>query len=143
MDEPIVGIELFKPNAKAPKYAYDTDTGADLFACESAFIGPGQTQLVSTGVRMEFPIGWAGFILEKSGLALNHGVQTMGGVIDSTYRGEVNVIIHNNSTVPINFVTGDKVAQIEVRRVNQAKFVIVEQVGDTERSANGFGSTGR
>jgi deoxyuridine 5''-triphosphate nucleotidohydrolase (dut) len=143
-DRPIVGIELFKPNAKIPSYAYDTDSGADLFSCEAIKIFPGETRIVSTGVKMEFPDGWAGRILEKSGLALKQSVQIMGGVIDSSYRGEVNVIIHNASnTAILSFEVGDKVAQIEIYPVHQAKFEIVENVGDTERSANGFGSTGR
>ena len=140
---PTVGVELFKPNARMPEYAYETDTGADLFCCESTYIPTGQTKLVSTGVKMEFPEGWAGFILEKSGLALKKGVQIMGGVIDSSYRGEVNVMVHNLSKNTIYFERGDKVAQIEIRPVHQARFTVVEQVSDTERSANGFGSTGR
>lgn len=141
---PIVGVELFKPNARQPEYAYPTDTGADLFCCEKTQILPGETKLVSTGIKMQFPQGWAGFILEKSGLALKKGVQIMGGVIDSSYRGEVNVLIHNtSSTRVIEFERGDKVAQIEIRPVHQARFPVMERVDDTERSANGFGSTGR
>jgi dUTP pyrophosphatase len=141
--KPIVGVELFKPYARKPEYAYGSDSGADLFACEDTIIKAGERKLVSTGIKMQFPEGWAGTIKEKSGLALKKGVQIMGGVIDSSYRGEVNVLIHNLSDETITFDRGDKVAQIEIRRVYQAEFTVMEQVSDTARSANGFGSTGR
>ncbi len=143
MTGPTVGVKLFRPYAKVPHYAYPTDTGADLFTCEDTVIGPGQTIAVSTGIKMEFPEGWAGKILEKSGLAYKRGIQIMGGVIDSSYRGEVTVIVHNLSNQSVVFDRGDKVAQIEVHEVNQANFEEVEEVNDTERSTNGFGSTGR
>ena len=139
---PPVKVELFKANARLPEYAYPSDTGADLFACEDVEIWPHQIKLVSTGIKMQFPEGWAGFILEKSGLALKRGVQIMGGVIDSSYRGEVNVLIRNTTPEIMRFQTGDKVAQIEIRPVYQAWFSIGE-VNDTARSASGFGSTGR
>lgn len=141
--KPTVGVELFKPYAKRPEYAFDSDTGADLFACEDVTIWPKTIQLVSTGIKMQFPEGWAGFILEKSGLALKKGVQIMGGVIDSSYRGEVNVMIRNTTDQLISFDRGDKIAQIEIRPVHQANFETVGQVSDTARSTGGFGSTGR
>lgn len=141
--KPEVKVELFKPNARLPEYAYDSDTGADLFACEFTTIKPNETKLVSTGIKMQFPAEWAGFILEKSGLALKKGVQIMGGVIDTSYRGEVNVIVRNVSTETVFFYQGDKVAQIEIRPVHQADFQTVGEVNDTARSASGFGSTGR
>lgn len=141
--KPVVAVELFKPNARLPEYAYPSDTGADLFSSEWVLIPAGKTQKVSTGVKMQFQEGWAGFILEKSGLALKKGVQIMGGVIDSSYRGEINVVVHNLSERLITFEPGDKVAQIEIRPVEQADFLAVDRVNDTERNENGFGSTGR
>jgi dUTP pyrophosphatase len=139
----VVKVEVFKPYARIPEYAFRTDTGADLFCCEDVSIAPHEIKLVSTGIKMEFDEGWAGFILEKSGLALKKGVQIMGGVIDSSYRGEVNVMVKNNSFETISFQRGDKVAQIEIRPVHQALFQVVRKVNDSDRGEKGFGSTGR
>lgn len=143
MTKPVVRVACFKPDAKCPEYAYPTDTGADLFCAEDKFIEPHETALISTGIKMEFPAGWAGFILEKSGLALKKGVQIMGGVIDSTYRGEVNIIVHNVSNQKLWIPKGQKVAQIEIRPIFQAEFVSVLAVNETDRNDKGFGSSGR
>lgn len=132
---------VLEPGAKIPEYAHSNDTGADLFANEDVAIKPNQIMAVPTGVKVSLPQGYGGFILEKSGLALK-GVQVMGGVIDSGYRGEIKVIIRNIHEHWLFLQKGQKVAQLEVRPVLQANFVTVDSLDQTARSEGGFGSTG-
>lgn len=136
---PVVGVVL-SDDATMPEYAHDGDTGADLFSSEDVWLWDNETKLIGTGVRLALPEGWGGFILEKSGLALK-GIQVMGGVIDSGYRGEVKVILRNLGMK--KYITkGMKIAQIEIRPVYQARFARVEAIDVTSRNDGGFGSTG-
>jgi dUTP pyrophosphatase len=139
-EQPVVECTL-EDTAQVPHYAHDNDTGADLFSSEDTHIKMNETKLVHTGLRIALPKGWGAFVLEKSGLALK-GVQIMGGVIDEGYRGEIGVLIRNLSDQYIMIARGTKIAQLEVRPVYQAKFVVVENLDETERNEKGYGSTG-
>lgn len=135
-------VEKVDSQAKLPQKAHAGDAGFDLYANNYYSIAPYAHTLVSTGVRLAIPEGYVGLIWDKSGIAFE-GMKTMGGVIDSNYRGEIKVIIKNLSEDMYNIVPGQKIAQILIQKVSQMK-ISEENIDDeTERQAGGFGSTGK
>jgi len=126
-----------------PEYASAGSAGADLRASEAALVPPGGRVAVPTALRLQIPPGHAGLVWPRSGLAVRHGIDTLAGVIDSDYRGEVRVVLVNHGEEPFRVSPGDRVAQLLVQRVERAAFVAVSSVEVTGRGAGGFGSTGR
>jgi dUTP pyrophosphatase len=106
-------------------------------------IGPGARAAVPTGLRVAIPQGHVGLVWPGSGLAVRHGIDTLAGVVDSDYRGEVKVVLVNHGDEPFEVAAGDRVAQLLVQRVERAAFRAVSQVEATARGEGGFGSTGR
>ncbi len=141
-----VKIVKLNQNAHIPTYGSASAAGADLYACieESVCIQPGQTVLVPTGLSMEIEEGFAGFIYARSGLATKRGLAPANkvGVIDSDYRGQVMVSLHNHTNAPQSVEPGERVAQIVFAPVYQAQFCLVDALQETERGTGGFGSTG-
>jgi len=129
--------------AALPEYGSAAAAGADLRACEAVVIAPGARVAVATGVRLELPPGHVGLVWPRSGLALRHGIDTLAGVIDSDYRGEVKVVLVNHGDEAFAIAPGDRIAQLLVQRVERVGFVAARQVATTERGSRGFGSTGR
>jgi len=129
--------------AALPEYGSAGAAGADLRASEAVVIAPGARAAVATGVRLELPPGHVGLVWPRSGLAVRHGIDTLAGVIDSDYRGEVKVVLVNHGEEPFAIAPGDRIAQLLVQAVERARFVAAEQVAATERGSGGFGSTGR
>ena len=133
-------------NARIPTYGSVSAAGADLYACieQPVTIAPGQTLLVPTGLSMEIEEGFAGFIYARSGLATKRGLAPANkvGVIDSDYRGQVMVSLHNHSDKEQTVEPGERVAQIVFAPVYQAQFVLTDTLEQTERGSGGFGSTG-
>lgn len=128
-------------NAQTPTYAYSTDAGLDLFSTENYNLEPGHNRDFSTGIIIEIPVGYAGLIMEKSGLALKRQISVMGGVIDAGYRGEIKVILHNNSNKTQEFKIGDKLAQLLVQKVESVNLIESNKLSDSDRQSGGFGST--
>ena len=126
-----------------PQYASAQAAGADLRASEPVEIAPGARAAVPTAVRLQIPPGHVGLVWPRSGLAVRHGIDTMAGVIDSDYRGEVRVVLVNHGDEPFRIERGDRIAQLLVQRVERAAFVAVPAIDDTDRGGGGFGSTGR
>lgn len=141
-----VKIRKISPNAVVPTYGSAEAAGADLYAClETAVtVWDGKTTLIGTGLSMEIPEGYAGFVYARSGLATKKGLAPANkvGVIDSDYRGEVTVALHNHTGTPIVIRPGDRIAQIVFAPVYQAEFS-EEPLSETERGEGGFGSTGK
>ena len=137
-----VKIKKLFPDAKLPSYAHPRDAGMDLFSNENTIISPQERKIISTGIAMAIPSGYAGLIWDKSGIAHNHGLKTMGGVIDSNYRGEIKVVIHNLSNIPFVIEKGTKIAQMLIQPVEQKEIFEVEDLDDTSRGEKGFGSSG-
>jgi dUTP pyrophosphatase len=129
--------------ARLPEYASPGAAGADLRASGSVVIEPGARAAVETALRLEIPEGHVGLVWPRSGLALRHGIDTLAGVIDSDYRGEVKVVLVNHGEQPFRIEAGDRVAQLLLQRVERARFQQVDQVAGSERGSGGFGSTGR
>ncbi len=132
--------------ARLPWRAHDGDAGLDLYASETAHIGPGERWSVGTGVAIAIPAGNAGLILPRSGLAREHGIALVNspGLIDSGYRGELRVLLLNTDPAETFRVTaGDRIAQLVVVAIASAEPFEVEELADSPRGAGGFGSSGR
>ena len=141
-----VKIVKLHPNARIPTYGSTDAAGADLYACteQDVSIEPGQTVLIPTGLSMEIEQGFAGFIYARSGLATKRGLAPANkvGVIDSDYRGQVMVSLHNHTSMTQCVEPGERVAQMVFAPVYQAQFCEVDTLEQTERGTGGFGSTG-
>lgn len=125
-----------------PEYGSADAAGADLRAAETTVIPPGSIASVSTALRIELPKGCVGLIWPRSGLAARYGIDTLAGVIDADYRGEVKVVLANHGGVPFEIKPGDRIAQILVQRVERASFERAETLAPSGRGDGGFGSTG-
>lgn len=135
-------IERVNPQAKLPQKAHQGDAGYDLYANDFYSIPPYGQALVSSGIRMIIPDGYVGLVWDKSGLAFQ-GIKSMGGVIDSNYRGEIKMVVKNLSEDDFNIVPGQKVAQILIQPVLDLEISEENIIDETERQANGFGSSGQ
>ena len=124
-----------------PEYATDGAAGADLRAAESVALPAGGRAAVATGVSVEIPAGYVGLVWPRSGLAVRHGIDTLAGVIDSDYRGEVKVVLVNHGPEPWAIAAGDRIAQLLVQPVARARFTRAA-LAPSGRGAGGFGSTG-
>lgn len=128
--------------ARMPTRAYPTDAGLDLYSRERKVIPPHGSRVFNTGVHIELPKGTVGFIKSKSGLNIKHGI-VGEGVIDVGYTGAIRVKLYNNSD-EIYFVDeGDKISQLVILPILTPDLEVVDELEDTERGDNGFGSTGR
>ena len=141
-----VAVKKLRPNAKLPTYGSEFAAGADLYACLDApvTIQPHETYLVPTGLSLELPVGWAGMVHARSGMATKRDLAPANkvGVIDCDYRGEVMVSLHNHGTKPQTVEPGERIAQLVIMPYLTAQFFETEELSDTVRGAGGFGSTG-
>ncbi len=128
-----------------PSYALPGDAGADLRASEAVELAPGERALIGTGVAIALPEGYAAFVVPRSGLAAKHGITVVNspGTVDAGYRGEIKVTLLNTDPRETFRVSpGDRIAQMIVTPVSQARFVPVAELPESARGAGGFGSTG-
>ena len=141
-----VPIKRLDADLPLPKYAQPGDAGCDLLAAEQTVLEAGGGRgLISTGIAIALPEGYAAFIQPRSVLALKHGVTCLNtpGLIDSGYRGELKVLLVNTDPkVPFEVNRGERIAQLVIQKVEQAEFVATEDLSQTERGDGGFGSTG-
>ena len=141
-----VAVKKLRSNAKLPTYGSEFAAGADLSACLDApvTIQPHETYLVPTGLSLELPVGWAGMVHARSGMATKRHLAPANkvGVIDCDYRGEVMVSLHNHSNVPQTVEPGERIAQLVIMPYLTAQFFEAEELSDTVRGEGGFGSTG-
>ena len=127
-----------------PDRAYEGDAGLDLAACERHELGPGERAVVGTGLAVEIPAGYAGFVQPRSGLAAKHGITILNspGLVDSGYRGEVRVILLNTDRAETFVVEpGMRIAQLVVQAVEPVEPDEVGELAESERGARGFGSS--
>ena len=141
-----MNIKKLNENATIPTYGSEFAAGADLYACleGDVTIEPAKTVLIHTGLAMEIPEGLVGLIYARSGLASKKGLAPANkvGVIDSDYRGEIMVALHNHGDKPQTISHGERIAQIVFAPFYAADFKLVDELSDTVRGAGGFGSTG-
>ena len=142
-----IKIKKLFPEAKIPTYGCEYSAGADLYACtdgEREIIMPGETKLIHTGIAMEIPTGFVGLVFARSGMAVKRGTAPANkvGVIDSDYRGEIMVALHNHSHAESVIEDGERIAQIVIVPYLTAEFTEADALDETERGEGGFGSTG-
>ena len=141
-----VAVKKLREGAVLPTFGSNEAAGADLYACleQDVTIAPGETVFVPTGLAMELPRGYAGLIYARSGLACKRGLAPANkvGVVDSDYRGEFIVALHNHGTQPQTISHGERIAQLVVTPVLIPEYIEVETLSDTQRGTGGFGSTG-
>ena len=142
-----IRVKKLKERAVLPTYGSAGAAGADLYACleEDAVIAPGETAFIPTGLAMEIPVGCTGLIYARSGLACKRGLAPANkvGVIDSDYRGEFIVALHNHGTQPQTVSHGERIAQLVITPVLTPAYCEVEDLSETQRAGGGFGSTGK
>ncbi len=142
-----IRVKCLRPGAKLPTYGSSEAAGADLYACldGDVVIEPGMSAFIPTGLSMEIPKGCAGLIYARSGLACKRGLAPANkvGVIDSDYRGEIMVSIHNHSQFEQKIENGERIAQIAIMPYITANFIQSDSLDETQRGSGGFGSTGK
>ncbi len=139
-------IKRLDPSVPLPIYAKAGDAGADLTTRIDFTINPGERMLIPTGISIALPNGYVALVHPRSGLAIKHGISMVNtpGTIDAGYRGELQVILINHDlTQSVSFKKGDRIAQLVIQKVEHADFVEVENLPGSERSVDGFGSTGK
>ncbi|MEE1026388.1 MAG: dUTP diphosphatase [Acutalibacteraceae bacterium] len=143
-----VNFKKLDKNAHAPTYGSEYAAGADLYALtggETLNFAPGETKMIKTGIAVEIPEGYAGLIYARSGIATKRGLAPANkvGVIDSDYRGEIMVSLHNHSGACQEIADGERIAQLVIAPFLAAEFCETDELSDTVRGDGGFGSTGK
>jgi dUTP pyrophosphatase len=138
-----IKVKKLHEDAIIPFYAYEDDAGCDLFAIEDVMIKKGERVQIRTGIAMEIPRGYVALFWDKSGLSHKAGLKTLGGVIDSGYRGEFLVGLVNLGDEDYHLSKGQKVCQMILQEKTTAKFVEVEELSETDRGQGAFGSSGK
>ena len=142
-----IRVKLLRPGACMPTYGTVEAAGADLYACldEPVTIEPGQTKMIPIGIALEVPKGCAGLIYARSSMGVKRDMAPANkvGVIDSDYRGEIMVVLHNHGSKIQQIEPGERVAQLVITPVFTPGFSQVEELTDTQRGEGGFGSTGK
>jgi dUTP diphosphatase len=139
-------VKRLHPDARIPTRANPGDAGLDLYALEGCMLDAGTRAAVRTGIAVEIPVGQAGLVLPRSGLAAKHGISLVNapGLIDSGYRGEVVVLLLNTDEEHAHAIApGDRIAQLVLCDVHEPDVIEVLQLGDSDRGAGGLGSTGQ
>jgi dUTP pyrophosphatase len=136
----MIKVKLLTPTAKLPTRNNPTDAGLDLYADEDVLIWG--YEKIRTGVAISIPEGYVARIAPRSGLAVKFGIDTLAGVIDSSYRGEVLVVLSTSTGEPFSVERGDKIAQLLIQPVELWTPELVDELDETERGEKGFGSSG-
>ncbi len=139
-------VAKLQDDALLPTRAHEGDAGLDLYACEAAHLGPGERWSIGTGIAVEIPVGHAGLVLPRSGLAKKHGITLVNapGLIDSGYRGELRVLLLNTDPAEtFRIAPGDRIAQLLITPIALAEPHEVEALAESARGDGGFGSSGR
>ena len=141
-----IRVKILKEGAKLPAYGSAEAAGADLYACLEipVTIAPGATAFIPTGIALEVPRGCAGLIYARSGMACKRGLAPANkvGVVDSDYRGEITVVLHNHGTISQTVENGERIAQFIITPVLTPAYEQAGDLSETARASGGFGSTG-
>jgi dUTP pyrophosphatase len=138
-------VRRLREDAVLPQRAYEGDGGFDLAACDGAVIGPGERAVLGTGLAVALPAGYAAFVQPRSGLAARNGITIVNspGLVDSGYRGEILVVLHNTDRErPFAVEPGMRIAQLVVVRLPEVDLQEVDELPESERGARGYGSSG-
>ena len=142
-----IRVKILREGARLPSYGSAEAAGSDLYAClsEAVTIAPGETVFLPTGIALEVPKGCAGLVYARSGMACKRGLAPANkvGVVDSDYRGEIMVALHNHGEVEQTVESGERIAQFVITPVLTPVYEMAENLSDTVRNDGGFGSTGK
>ena len=139
---PVLNVKKLHESAVVPTKANSADAGYDLYALEGTIVDKHCHKLIKTGISMQIPDGYVGLIWPRSGLAYKHGIDVFAGVIDSTYRGDIGVILYNSQYSNYTIEKGDRIAQIIFQKIEDFDLHVVENLDDSTRGTGGFGSSG-
>lgn len=139
----IIKIQKLFKDAILPTYAHPDDAGMDLYSREEKILKPSERHIFKTGIAMAIPCGYAGLVWDRSGLAAKEGITTLAGVVDSSYRGEIGVVILNTSPNKVKIIKGERIAQMLIQPVIAAKIKEAKKLNQTQRGTGGFGASGR
>ncbi len=134
-------IKKLHPEAVVPTRAHATDAGLDLVSVETGELPPGAGRIFKTGLAVELDEGYVALVWDRSSMG-KKGIKTLGGVIDSGYRGDIGVILWNLSSETVSIRAGDRIAQLLIQKVELPQTKEVSELGVTSRGAGGFGSSG-
>lgn len=134
-------IKKLHPLAILPNFAREGDAGLDLYSVEGLSVAPGERVKVATGVAMEIANGYVGMIWDRTGVSFKRGLKAIGGVVDSSYRGEVQVLLANISKVPVEIMQGEKIAQMVIQPFERPEIELSDSLSNTERKNQMFGSS--
>ena len=138
-----IKIKKLNKDLPTPRQAYAGDAGMDLYASEHTVLKPMECVAIPVGLAVEIPDGYYAYITDKSGLSIKKRLKTMGGVIDSNYRGEIHAGMMNLSDEDYIFEVGDKVAQMIIQKTEQVEFEEVDELSESQRGEKRFGSSGK
>lgn len=137
-------IKKLNDSAIIPTRGHETDAGLDLYALKDYEIFPRNRYLIQTGISLEIPEGYYGRVAPRSGLAVKYGIDVFAGVVDSSYRGELMVLLYNSNEIETFVIKkGDRIAQLIIEKHYNFPIEIVYTLSDTNRGSGGFGSTGK
>ena len=137
-----VRLKKLHEDAIVPTKSNPSDAGFDLYSIQEFTIMPTARQVIKTGIAMAIPNGHVGLVWPRSGLAVKNGVDTLAGVIDAGYRGEICVVLQNHSNKMVQIRKGDRIAQLLIQEITPVTLVETESLDDADRGEAGFGSTG-
>lgn len=140
-----IRIQILDRTIAYPEYAHEGDAGLDLRSTIDTVLKPFERKLIPTGIKIEIPRGYAGFVQPRSGLAIKNGISLVNtpGLIDSNYRGEIKAILINlDSREDFYIKKNDRICQMVIIKVEEAEIVFAEELENTDRGENGFGSSG-
>jgi len=141
-----IKIKRLDKEAILPKYQHgaNEDVGMDLHSIESGILKTGEYKLFKTGIAISLPVGYAGFVNPRSGLALKHGITVLNadGVIDPGYRGEIGILLINHGQEEFKINKGDRIAQLIIQKYEEVEWKEVDELSDSKRGQGGYGHTG-
>src|SRR6056297_3455629 len=137
-----IKIKRISSESTMPKYAHEGDAGLDIYSVQNLVLKPNYRAVVRTGISIELPKNHVALVWDKSGIA-SKGIKTMGGVIDSGYRGEYKIVLINLSSKDFEIKKGQKIAQILIQKVEKPQIEEVKKLKNSSRGGGGFGSTGK
>ena len=141
--QPVLKVKRLTETAQLPTRGSDKSAGLDLYASEDTYVHPGKRNIIKTGLAVVIEDGHYGRVAPRSGLALKSGIDVLGGVIDSDYRGELGVMLLNTDYKTFSVKRGDRIAQLIIEKIAIPKVVEIDDLDETNRGAGGFGSTGQ
>jgi dUTP pyrophosphatase len=137
-----IKVKKLKPDAKLPTHGHPGDAGVDLYCVEDVIFAPGKQERVHTGIAIEIPEGYVGLIWDKSSISFNLGLKVMGGVIDSSFRGEIVMNLLNTSNKEVLMPKDNKIAQMLIQKFEHCDILEVSELSETVRGEGREGSTG-